>query len=113
VTLLSCWLIAATRPWVSSSGGRSPKIRRRVACRLWSSASPARPSDRRARVVAVPESYLDAVQARQGRGQPVDDLMLQADGQLAPLVLLQAKQSAQQPLAVRLGPPQRGHVVEQ
>jgi hypothetical protein len=43
----------------------------------------------------------------------VDDLTLQADGQLAPLVLLQAKQSAQQPLSVRLGPPQRGHVVEQ
>ena len=43
----------------------------------------------------------------------MDDLTLQADGQLAPLVLLQAKQSAQQPLAVRLGPPQLGHVLEQ
>ena len=42
-----------------------------------------------------------------------DDLVFQADGELAPLVLLQAEAVGPVAAHVRLGPPQRGHVVEQ
>jgi len=59
------------------------------------------------------QPFLHTVELPERGCQSANNVLVQSGGQFAPIVLLHSDEAAGQPLTIRRGPPQRGHVMEQ